>query len=155
MSYIMNLRKKVGQEPIIMVGACVLVLNKDNQLLMQLRKDNFCWGLAGGSMELGESLEDVAKREMFEETGLKAMKLQYFKTFSGKKFYYKYPHGDEVYNVITAFICTEYEGLLRYDEDEATSLRYFNLTDLPTNISPPDLLVIKDYLTAIQDANCN
>lgn len=66
MSYIMDLRKKVGADPLIMVGACVLIFNNENQLLMQLRKDNKCWGLAGGAMELGESLEDVAKREMFE-----------------------------------------------------------------------------------------
>ena len=66
MGYIMNLRKKIGTEPIIMVGACVLIFNEHKQLLLQLRKDNRCWGLAGGSMELGESLEEVAEREMFE-----------------------------------------------------------------------------------------
>lgn len=56
----MNLRKKVGTEPLIMVGACVLIINERKQLLLQLRNDNKCWGLAGGSMELGENLEDVA-----------------------------------------------------------------------------------------------
>ena len=66
----MNLRKKIGSEPIIMVGATVLIFNNQNQLLLQLRKDNKCWGLAGGSMELGESLEKVAEREMLEETKL-------------------------------------------------------------------------------------
>lgn len=146
MSYIMNLRKKVGKEPIIMVGACVLIFNKTNELLMQLRKDNACWGLAGGSMELGESLEEVAQREMYEETGLKANRLQLFKTFSGKDFYYKYPHGDEVYNVVTAFICTEFEGSLSFDENEATTLQYFKLTNLPINISPPDQLIINEFL---------
>ena len=85
----MNLRKKVGSAPLIMVGACVLIFNENNQLLMQLRKDNNCWGLAGGAMELGESLEEVAKREMFEETGLQASQLDFFKTFSGKDFYYR------------------------------------------------------------------
>ncbi|MBC7083782.1 MAG: NUDIX domain-containing protein [Firmicutes bacterium] len=27
------------------------------------RKDNGCWGLPGGAMELGESLEETARRE--------------------------------------------------------------------------------------------
>ena len=103
MDYIMNLRKKIGSAPLIMVGACVLIFNENNQLLMQLRKDSQCWGLAGGAMELGESLEEVAQREMFEETGLHPSQLEFFKTFSGKDFYYQYPHGDEVYNVVTAF----------------------------------------------------
>lgn len=151
MSYIMNLRKKIGSEPLIMVGACVLIFNENNQLLMQLRKDNHCWGLAGGAMELGESLEEVAYREMFEETGLQASKLEFFKTFSGKDFYYRYPHGDEVYNVVTAFICRKYEGSLKFDELEASDVQFFDLPALPLNISPPDQLIIQDFLQKIKN----
>ena len=146
MSYIMNLRKKIGTEPIIMVGACVLIFNEHKQLLMHLRKDNGCWGLVGGSMELGETLEEVAEREMLEETGLKPLQLDFYKTFSGPNFYYKYPHGDEVFNVVTAFICTTYTGSLKYDATEATDIRFFDITNLPSNISPPDQLVIQEYL---------
>lgn len=146
MSYIMDLRKKIGTDPIIMVGACVLIVNEKSQLLLQHRKDNQCWGLAGGSMELGESLEEVAEREMIEETGLNPTSLDLLKTFSGKDFYYKYPHGDEVYNVVTAFICKNYNGSLRFDESEAIDIRFFDLRDLPSRISPPDYLVIKEFL---------
>ncbi|WP_336047077.1 NUDIX hydrolase [Solibacillus ferritrahens] len=148
MSYIMNLRKKVGTAPLIMVGACVLIFNEHKQLLMQLRKDNGCWGLAGGSMELGETLEDVAMREMYEETGLTANRLQQFGIFSGKELYYQYPHGDEVYVVATTFICDDYYGSLRYDSDEAKDLKFFSLDALPEKISPPDQVVIRKYLDA-------
>lgn len=146
MSYIMSLRKKVGADPLIMVGACVLIFNNRKQLLMQLRKDNRCWGLAGGSMELGESLEDVAKREMFEETGLKANHLELLSVFSGKDFYYQYPHGDEVYNVVTAFICRDYDGTIKIDDSEAIDIQFFDLIKRPNNISPPDKLVIEKFL---------
>lgn len=149
MSYIMNLRKKIGTEPLIMVGACVLIFNEHNQLLLQLRTDNNCWGLAGGSMELGETLEEVAEREMLEETGLKPIQLNFYKTFSGQDFYYKYPHGDEVYNVVTAFICTTYTGSTKFDTKEATDIRFFDITKLPSNISPPDKLVIQEYLSKL------
>jgi len=145
LGYIMELRKKIGTDPIIMVGACVLIVNEKTQLLLQHRKDNNCWGLPGGAMELGESLEEVAVREMEEETGLTPTRLELFRTFSGKEFYYKYPHGDEVYNVVTAFICKYYEGSIKFDESEATDIRFFDLTDLPV-ISPPDDPVIKDFL---------
>ncbi|KOP70317.1 ADP-ribose pyrophosphatase [Lysinibacillus sp. FJAT-14745] len=129
-----------------MCGACVLVINNRRQVLMQLRKDNGCWGLIGGSMELGETLEQVAHRELFEETGLSAKNLKLINTYSGQDFYYQYPHGDEVYNVVTAFECKEYSGRLIHDEEEATMLQFFPLGDLPKNISPPDRPILEDYI---------
>ena len=146
MGYIMDLRKLVGSRPLIMAGACVIVLNKDNRILLQLRKDNNCWGLAGGSLEMGESLEQVAKRELLEETGLVANKLELFNVYSGEKFYYKYPHGDEVYNVVTAYICNDYEGVLNKEESEVKELYFFHFNELPSNINPPDLPIIQEYI---------
>ena len=149
LGYIMNLRKKIGTDPIIMVGACVLIFNERGELLMQHRIDNNCWGLAGGSMELGETLEEVAIREMFEETGLTPNNLTLFGIFSGEEFYYQYPHGDEVYNVSTAYICDDYVGELRFDPEEADNLQFFSLDALPEHISPPDKVVIRKYLAHI------
>ncbi|MFD2368700.1 NUDIX hydrolase [Brevibacillus sp. GCM10020057] len=146
MGYISDLRKVVGSRPLIMVGACVILLNKKNQILLQLRKDNHCWGLAGGSLEMGETLEQAARRELFEETGLVANKFELFNVFSGEKFYYKYPHGDEVYNVVTAYICNDYSGELKVDESEVQKLSFFEPSQLPSNISSPDLPIIQAYI---------
>lgn len=101
----------------------------------------------GGSMELGETLEQVAHRELWEETGLTAKNLILINTYSGQEFYYQYPHGDEVYIVVTAFECKEYSGLLVHDLNEATMLQFFYLDDLPPNISPPDRPILVDYIT--------
>ncbi|HAM80326.1 NUDIX hydrolase [Ornithinibacillus bavariensis] len=146
MGYIKDLRKIVGSRPIIMVGACVLLIDNRNRILLQLRKDNHCWGLAGGSMELGESLEEVARRELREETGLTAKDLELINIYSGEAFYYKYPHGDEVYNVVAAYLCIDYKGELVKDENEVDDLRFFRFDDLPKNISPPDIPIINDYI---------
>lgn len=70
MGYIMELRKIIGTRPIIMVGACTILMNEHRQILLQQRKDNGLWGLPGGSLEPGESMEEVARRELYEETGL-------------------------------------------------------------------------------------
>ena len=78
MGYISELRELIGSRPIIMVGANVLVVDSENRLLLQQRADNNCWGLPGGSMELGESLQEVAKRELFEECNLTANQLSFF-----------------------------------------------------------------------------
>jgi 8-oxo-dGTP pyrophosphatase MutT (NUDIX family) len=148
MGYIMELRKTVGSRPIIMAGACVILINDDKKILLQLRHDNYCWGLAGGSLEIGETLEQVAKRELFEETGLTANKLKLFNVYSGEKFYYKYPHGDEVYNVISAYVCSDYQGVLARDENEVQKLEFFKFNELPKNISPPDLPILNEYISS-------
>jgi 8-oxo-dGTP pyrophosphatase MutT (NUDIX family) len=148
MGYIHDLRKLVGTRPIIMVGANVILLNENNEVLMQLRTDNHTWGLAGGSIEPGERLEEAAKRELHEETGLIAKQLTFFNIFSGEEFYYKYPHGDEVYNVITSYICREYEGDLIVDEHEVRALQFFPLNELPFNINPVEIPIIQKFLSA-------
>ncbi|MEA0562274.1 MULTISPECIES: NUDIX hydrolase [Lysinibacillus] len=146
MGYIMDLRREVGTKPLIMVGASVLIFNENNELLLQHRKDNACWGLIGGSMELGETLEEVAIREMYEESGLIPTDLELLNVFSGQEFYYQYPHGDEVFNVIAAYECRSFSGELKYDEEEAMAIAFFPLDQLPKKMSPPDQQVINDYL---------
>jgi 8-oxo-dGTP pyrophosphatase MutT (NUDIX family) len=112
LGYIMGLRKIVGTRPLIMSGACVLLVH-DSTLLLERRTDNGMWGLPGGSLEPGESMEQVARRELFEETGFKAKSLELMNIFSGDELYYKYPNGDEVYNVVAAYICKEFDGMLK------------------------------------------
>jgi ADP-ribose pyrophosphatase YjhB (NUDIX family) len=54
------------------VGIGVAVLRKDAVLL--IRRGNppnaGAWSLPGGAQDLGETAEDAARRELFEETGL-------------------------------------------------------------------------------------
>ncbi|MFS0782545.1 NUDIX hydrolase [Bacillus sp. 1P06AnD] len=145
MSYIMDLRKIVGSRPLIMAGAAVIVPDSERRILMQLRKDNGCWGLPGGSMELGEQLEETARRELFEETGIKAKNLTLLAIFSGKELYYRYPHGDEVFNVVAAYVCGSYEGFLQRQEQEVEDLRYYYLNSLPEKINPVDIPIIEAF----------
>lgn len=49
--YIKELRKLIGAHPIIMAGACVILMDGNGRLLLQQRTDNGLWGLPGGSME--------------------------------------------------------------------------------------------------------
>ncbi len=105
--------------------------------------------MAGGSLEPGKTLEEVAKRELLEETGLTANDLRLFNIYSGDEFYYKYPHGDEVYNVIASYICTDYDGELTIDNEEVNDLRFYHVHEIPSNISPPDRKVIKDFIKSV------
>ena len=78
MDYIRYVREMVGHAPLIMVGAGVAVFDQEKRLLLQRRADTNTWALNGGFMELGESIEDTARREVFEETGLTLTNLELF-----------------------------------------------------------------------------
>ena len=135
--YIMDLRKIVGHRPLLQVGASVIVEDEKGRILLQKRSDNHYWGYAGGSIELDENVEDAAKRELFEETGLTAERLELFGIFSGKDMHYIYPNGDEVSNVDIVYICRNYTGTLGKQENEVEELKFFALNEIPQKISPP------------------
>ena len=132
-----ELRKQVGSAPLIMVGAAVLIVNDQNELLMLLRTDNGCWGIPGGAMEPGESLEETARRETFEETGLTIQSLYLLDVFSGPELFYRYPDGNQVYNVTAVYLALGVSGEMLVGKDEHSHWGYFPLDDLPVNASPP------------------
>ncbi|MER2118970.1 MAG: NUDIX hydrolase [Solibacillus sp.] len=130
MNYIKSLRSIVGTRPIIAPGSAIIVMSKENELLLQLRSDTKDWGIPGGGMELGDSFEETAKKELYEETGLITNHLEILGVASGKEFYYKFPHGDEIYNATVIFKTLEISGNMRKDE-ESLELAYFPLDSLP------------------------
>lgn len=71
MGYLADITKQIknGQD-IIFVGTGIILINKYKKILMACRVDNNKWSLPGGSLEVGESLEDCIIRETFEETGI-------------------------------------------------------------------------------------
>lgn len=127
MGYIMELRAVVGSRPLIMAGACILVFNTQGHLLLQKRTDSFDWGTLGGSLECGESMEEAAARELYEEAGLHAGTFKFITLLSGKEMYYKYSHGDEVYNVIAVYEAHDVVGTPQIRDDEGLELEYFDL----------------------------
>ena len=143
--YIMDLRKIVGHRTLLQVGASVIVEDKQGRVLLQKRTDNHCWGYPGGSTELDERVEDAAARELREETGLIAEKLELFGVFSGKELHYVYPNGDEVSNVDIVFLCREYSGQLCRDEEETEALQFFEAGKLPENLSPPIVIPLRTW----------
>ncbi|MDR1000601.1 MAG: NUDIX hydrolase [Clostridiales bacterium] len=144
--YIKTLRKSIGHAPILQCGATVILVNERSEILLQKRRDNGCWGFHGGAVELDEAVEEAAKRELREETGLVANSLELFGVFSGKDMHYVYPNGDEVSNVDIVYTCRDYTGALKAEPNEVSELRFFPICKLPDNISPPQRKALKEYI---------
>ncbi|MGG1679476.1 NUDIX hydrolase [Neobacillus sp. NRS-1170] len=143
--YTKEIRELIGNRPLILVGATIIVMNDKKEILFQHRSDTKEWGLPGGAMEIGETLEETAERELFEETGLKAIRLKFIDILSGSNLYFKYPNGDEVYNVICVYLAEETSGELAMNDGESLDLKYFSLNELPSQIDERAKLIIEKY----------
>lgn len=147
--YIQNIRRKIGHDRLIAVGAGVFIYRK-GQILLQKRKDNNCWGIHGGAVEIGETTEEAAKRELWEETGLIANKLELLGVFSGKDMLYTYPNGDEIYIIGINYICRDFSGNLITETNETIDLKWFDINELPEEINPPDKKPLKAFIDYIR-----
>jgi mutator protein MutT len=144
MDYIQQLRQLIGHRPILMLGAVTLVLNEDNHLLMMKRTDSGHWGVPGGAVELGEVIEEAARRETREETNLEINDMSLFGVFSGPELYYKYPNGDEVYNVSIVYLVKHWSGEIRLNE-EHSEWNWFAADSLPEDFSPPLVTILAQF----------
>ena len=131
MSYISEMRKRIGHAPMLSVGATVVVM-KDNKVLLNLRSDTHSWGIPGGAIELGETLEQTAARELKEETNLSAEEFHFIHLFSGPDFYFRYPNGDELYSVVALYLAKGVSGEMKITDGESNDLRFFGKEKLPT-----------------------
>ena len=143
MGYIMNLRKYVGHEPLIGLGATTLVFNDKKELLLNLRTDTNTWGIPGGSMELYETIEETAVRELKEEAGISADELELVTILSGKEYYFEYPNGDKMCTVIVLFKVLNYTGDIKVADNESKQLRFFSLDNLPNMVSRAKAIIDK------------
>ncbi|MCM3239381.1 NUDIX hydrolase [Heyndrickxia oleronia] len=145
MGYIEDLRKVVGNQPLILVGVAVAVINEKGEFLLQKRIDGL-WGVPGGFIELGESTEEAGRREVLEETGIEIGQLDLLGVFSGKQHFVKLPNGDEFYPVTIAYISKEIKsGVLKADGQETTEAKFFEANELPEGLNPFIKNLIKQY----------
>ncbi len=143
MGYIMNLRKYVGHEPLIGIGATTLIFNDKNEILLNLRSDTNTWGIPGGSMELYETIEETAVRELKEEAGISADKLELVTVLSGDEYYFEYPNGDKMCTVIVLFKVINYTGEIKVSDNESKQLKFFSLDSLPNMESRAQAIIEK------------
>ncbi|PKG24940.1 NUDIX hydrolase [Niallia nealsonii] len=146
MDYIKDLRKLVGKMPVILVGSVVIILDENKHILLQQRTHPYgVWGLPGGLMELGESSEETAIREVKEETGLTVSRLKLHHLFSGERFFTVAANGDPFYSVTAVYYTSTYHGSLVLNKEEAIQLAFFPSYEMPDTMVGSHREFIDDY----------
>jgi 8-oxo-dGTP pyrophosphatase MutT (NUDIX family) len=134
-SYLGRVRTSVGDaDTLLFVGARGVVIDDRDRLLLIQRSDNRRWAIPAGAMELGESMQDCAIRETWEETGLTATSLTPFAFYSRYTFTNGYGHTYQ--QILMSFRIHTWEGELLRQTEESVDAGFFPLDALPGPASP-------------------
>ena len=145
--YISYIRSKVGHDKIILTFAGGILTDKDGRVLLQLRGDKKTWAIPGGAMELGESTLDTAKREFFEETGIKVQATRFLNVYSN--FEEVYPNGDKVQTVVFIYELAAVSpvNIANFHNEETLHLRFFSKEEIEKldSVSDKYRLMLTEY----------
>ncbi|GGQ69712.1 NUDIX domain-containing protein [Couchioplanes azureus] len=129
-SYLGRVRGSVGDaDTLLFVGARGVIFDEQGRLLLIQRSDNHRWAIPAGAMELGESMEECAIREVWEETGLRATALTPFAFYSAYTFTNGWGHTYQ--QILMSFRIDSWEGELQKVTEESVDAGFFALDALP------------------------
>jgi len=130
----------------IRLGVAVALINKKNQILLEKRSDCGWWGVTGGKLDLGETIQDCAVREIKEECDVlvesKLLKLIGVYSDPEEGRILQYPDNRVHLIDIVYIFKRDYFELKK--SHESLELRFFNFDNLPDLIVPPAIKPLDD-----------
>lgn len=131
--YIRRIRDRFGHGLLLLPAVAVIIRDARGRVLHVQERDVRAWGLPAGGIEPGETPLDAARRELWEETGLRDMDLELIGCCGGEEFRHEYPNGDKVEYSIFVFggWATEAARLGPTDHKEVRQATFFSRTEAP------------------------
>lgn len=134
-SYIGQLRPIVGTREMLVPGARILIETVTGEILLELKRWDGSWQLPGGCAELAESIEEVARREVLEESGLTVSNLIPFGYASDPAHERgSFENGDRYHAHAMLFVTTQFSGDIRPQVGENVALEWFHPDRLPARL---------------------
>lgn len=130
-SYLADLRRMVGSRLLVVPSVAVIVRRTDGAVLLARSRVGGDWSLPAGAIELGESPEAAAQRELTEETGIEGLPLSLVAGLGGADFRFTYRNGDLVEYQIFVFDGSTDQAPTVSDGIELDRVQYFSREDAP------------------------
>ena len=117
--------------PSVTTDAVVFTIFKDKLRILLIKRGaapyRGCWAIPGGFLEMDEDLDECARRELQEETGVEKIHMEQLYTFGT-------PGRDPRERVISVayFAITPYENIKPVAASDASDVEWFPLNNLPT-----------------------
>jgi 8-oxo-dGTP pyrophosphatase MutT (NUDIX family) len=125
----------------------LLVLDADNRILLQRRRDTGQWALPGGAQEIGETPAQCAVRECQEETGVRAEVTGFLGVYSDPAHVVAYTDGEIRQEYEVTLIGRPVGGVPTVN-DEASDVQWFTIGELGAlDIHATMRRQIRDYLS--------
>lgn len=139
----------------VRTGVGIVILDAEIRILLELRSDCGLWGLIGGGVEAGESLQEAAHRETYEETGLSISITGLLGVYSGPTDRIV-TYSDNIVQLIDVIFTASVSGGSLRCSEESQSLEFFAYNDVPFNgaIVPPARQPIQDFLAGLSNVVC-
>jgi ADP-ribose pyrophosphatase YjhB (NUDIX family) len=138
------------------VATAAIIHDGEGRVMLQHRTDNRHWGLPGGALAKGESIETGLRREVREETGYDIEVERIIAVYSdpAKKMIVRYPDNLVHYVVVVCACRITGAGPAERmpDPAETLALEWFALDDLPEPMIPSHILRLQDYATGQTEA---
>ena len=127
----------IPRNPFITVD--IIIEINSGIILIKRKNPPYGWAIPGGFVDYGESIEDCARREAKEETGLDIRLMRQFHTYSD-------PSRDPRHHTVSTIFIATATGIPKAGDDAEDAV-VFTRESLPEDIAFDHMKILEDYFS--------